>query len=337
MTERFTDGGEAQAGYCRAVRRGNVVTVSGTTATGPDGAALHPGDTGAQARECLRRIERALIALGAGLDDVVRTVVYLAPGASWQQAADAHRDVLGAAGNPGPANTMLYVARADRGRLPGRDRGPGGGAGVSVPGVRFSVRVNNDLSFAELLALAEAAERAGFDQLWVSNDLFLRSAPVLAGALAARTGRIGLGIAVMNPYSVHVSELAMAAATVQEVSGGRFLLGLGAGAEQFLGWAGIARTRPLATTRTALAVLRTLLGHRDVDASLLPGWFGPDSVLKFGVPRPVPVYIGAMGPKMLEMAGRHADGVLPLLYPPERYAAVRQQVLAGAAAGARPA
>ncbi|MGH3173208.1 MAG: LLM class flavin-dependent oxidoreductase, partial [Streptosporangiaceae bacterium] len=106
---------------------------------------------------------------------------------------------------------------------------------MSSSGVRFSVRVNNDLGFAGLLALAEAAERAGFDQLWVSNDLFLRSAPVLAGALAARTGRIGLGISVMNPYSVHVSELAMAAATVQEVSGGRFLLGLGAGAEQFLG------------------------------------------------------------------------------------------------------
>jgi len=197
--------------------------------------------------------------------------------------------------------------------------------------VRFSVRVNNDLGFAELLALATAAEEAGFDQLWVSNDLFLRSAPVLAGALAARTRRIGLGIAVMNPYSVHVSELAMAAATVQEISGGRFLLGLGAGAAQFLGWAGIARTRPLATTGTALAVLRALLGHRDVDAGLLPDWFGPDSVLRFGVLRPVPVYVGAMGPKMLELAGRHADGVLPLLYPPERYAAVRRQVLAGAA------
>jgi len=82
-------------------------------------------------------------------------------------------------------------------------------------------------------------------------------------------------------------------------------------------------------------VLRTLLGHRDVDASLLPEWFGPDSVLRFPLGRPVPVYIGAMGPKMLEMAGRHADGVLPLLYPPERYAAVRQQVLAGAAPGRR--
>jgi 5,10-methylenetetrahydromethanopterin reductase len=196
--------------------------------------------------------------------------------------------------------------------------------------VRFSVRVNNDLPFAELLALATAAEQAGFGQLWFSNDLFLRSAPVLAGALAASTERIGLGIAVMNPYSVHVSELAMVAATAQEISGGRFLLGLGAGAEQFLGWAGLPRPRPLAVTRTALVVLRALLGHGDVDRTLLPEWFGPDSVLRFPLDRPVPVYVGAMGPKMLEMAGRHADGVLPLLYPPERYAVVRPQVLAGA-------
>lgn len=197
--------------------------------------------------------------------------------------------------------------------------------------MKFSVRVNNDLPFEELLAVAVAAESAGFDQVWVSNDLFMRSAPVLAGALAARTARIGLGIAVMNPYSVHVSELAMAAATVQEISGGRFLLGLGAGSEQFLGWAGIARRRPLATTATALTGLRALLGHDDMDRSQLPDWFGRQSVLRFPLSRPVPVYIGAMGPKMLEMAGRHADGVLPLLYPPERYATARQQVLAGLA------
>ncbi len=52
---------------------------------------------------------------------------------------------------------------------------------------------------------------------------------------------------------------------------------------------------------------------------------------KVPLARPVPVYVGAMGPKMLEMAGRHADGVLPLLYPPERYASVRLHVLAGVA------
>ena len=108
-TRRLTDDvrWQEEAGYSRAVRRGNVVVVSGTTATGPDGAALHPGDTGAQARLCLDRIEQALTALGASWSDVVRTVVYLAPGASWEQAAHAHRDVLGAVG---PANTMLYVA-----------------------------------------------------------------------------------------------------------------------------------------------------------------------------------------------------------------------------------
>jgi enamine deaminase RidA (YjgF/YER057c/UK114 family) len=108
QTNRFTDdtAWQEQAGYSRAVRRGNIVTVSGTTATGPDGAALHRGDTGAQALVCLQRIERALTALGAGLDDVVRTVVYLAPDASWEQAAQTHRDVLGAVR---PASTMLYA------------------------------------------------------------------------------------------------------------------------------------------------------------------------------------------------------------------------------------
>jgi 5,10-methylenetetrahydromethanopterin reductase len=201
--------------------------------------------------------------------------------------------------------------------------------------MRFSIRVNNDLSVDDMLAVAISAESAGFDQMWVSNDLFLRSAPALVGALAERTSGIGLGIAVMNPYSVHVSELAMIAATLQEISGGRFLLGLGAGSEQFLGWAGIDRPHPLATTRSALVSLRALLGHDDIDTAHLPSWFGAGSVLRFGLAVPVPVYLGAMGPRMLAMAGRHADGALPLLYPPERYASARAQVLAGAAHASR--
>jgi 5,10-methylenetetrahydromethanopterin reductase len=201
--------------------------------------------------------------------------------------------------------------------------------------MRFSVRVNNDLSVEDLLAVAISAESAGFDQVWVSNDLFMRSAPALVGALAAQTTTIGLGIAVMNPYSVHISELAMVAATLQEISAGRFLLGLGAGSEQFLGWAGISRPHPLATTRSALVALRALLGHDDVDTAHLPDWFGAMGVLRFAMNAPVPVYVGAMGPKMLEMAGRHADGALPLLYPPELYASARAHVLAGTAHAGR--
>jgi enamine deaminase RidA (YjgF/YER057c/UK114 family) len=108
VTQHFTDDAawQEQAGYSRAVRRGNIVAVSGTTATGPDGTALHPGDTGAQARVCLARVEEALTALGAGLEDIIRTSVYLAPAASWEQAAAVHREMLG---DVRPASTMLYV------------------------------------------------------------------------------------------------------------------------------------------------------------------------------------------------------------------------------------
>lgn len=108
-TRRYTDGGgwQQEAGYSRAVRRGGFITVSGTTASGPGGAALCPGDTLGQARICLERVLAAVAALGGQPADVVRTVVYLAPGASWEEAAQAHREALG---EVAPANTMLYVA-----------------------------------------------------------------------------------------------------------------------------------------------------------------------------------------------------------------------------------
>jgi enamine deaminase RidA (YjgF/YER057c/UK114 family) len=108
-TRRYTDssGWQEQAGYSRAVRRGQVVAVSGTTATGPDGAALCPGDTLGQTRICLQRVLAAVTALGGQPADVVRTVVYLAPDANWEQAAQAHREALGPVA---PASTMVHVA-----------------------------------------------------------------------------------------------------------------------------------------------------------------------------------------------------------------------------------
>ncbi len=77
----------------------------------------------------------------------------------------------------------------------------------------------------------------------------------------------------MNPYSVHPAELAMMAATLQEASGGRFLLGIGAGRGSSSS-AGRAspRTAPLATTTAAVVTLRALLGHHDADRALLPAW-----------------------------------------------------------------
>ena len=110
VTKRHRDGTgwEQQAGYSRAVRRFGHIAVSGTTATGPDGGALYPGDTYRQTLAALERAVSGVQALGGGLDDVVRTRVYLGPGADWEEASRAHAKVMGSVA---PANTMLYVAK----------------------------------------------------------------------------------------------------------------------------------------------------------------------------------------------------------------------------------
>jgi enamine deaminase RidA (YjgF/YER057c/UK114 family) len=107
--DRFTDEAVWQdtAGYSRAARRGGRILVSGTTSSAPDGAALHPGDAYRQTAEAIAAGLRAVEALGGSAADVLRTRIYLAPGASWEDAARAHRAAFDAVR---PANTMLYVA-----------------------------------------------------------------------------------------------------------------------------------------------------------------------------------------------------------------------------------
>jgi enamine deaminase RidA (YjgF/YER057c/UK114 family)/ketosteroid isomerase-like protein len=105
---RFRDGTgwEERAGYARAARQGDTIAVSGTTAHGPDGSALHPGDTYAQTAECLRRAVVAVEKLGGTRTSVLRTRLLLAPVADWQEAARAHADVLG---DVAPANSTYVV------------------------------------------------------------------------------------------------------------------------------------------------------------------------------------------------------------------------------------
>jgi 5,10-methylenetetrahydromethanopterin reductase len=104
----------------------------------------------------------------------------------------------------------------------------------------------------------------------------------------------------------------MAASSLQEVSGGRFRLGLGAGADEFLNWAGLVAGPAVSRTERAIKDLRALF------AGDAPEGWRPEGHLRTG-PISVPIYIGAMGPLMLRLAGRLADGALPLLLPPERY------------------
>jgi 5,10-methylenetetrahydromethanopterin reductase len=193
---------------------------------------------------------------------------------------------------------------------------------------RFSVRFNNDMPASRFARLAMLAEESGFDQVWVSNDLFWQSAPVLVSAAASATSRITLGVGVLNPVTMHEAEIAMTAASLADLTGGRFRLGLGAGADRFLAWAGLAPDPPVARTERAIRQVRSLL------AGVSPaGWDGEG---RMHVPvAPVPIYVGAMGPAMLRLAGRVADGALPLLFPPSYFRAAAAQVAEGAAGAGR--
>lgn len=197
--------------------------------------------------------------------------------------------------------------------------------------MKFSLRLNNDLALPEYIALAQTAEAAGFDQIWISNDLFLRSAPVILAAVAQATERIEIGSGILNPYTIHPAELAMLAATMDELSGNRFNLGLAAGAGEFFKWVGLEQRTPLAAVRETLIAVRALLrGERaPIDGRFLQ--WQDEAYLRFQPPRATPLYVGAMGPKMLTLSGELADGVLPLLFPPEHYFAVRPLVAEGEA------
>ena len=159
-----------------------------------------------------------------------------------------------------------------------------------------------------LVALAQTAADSGFDRVLYADERFFRDCWTTLGYLAARVPDIGLGVCVTDPFVRHPALTAAAAATVDEVSGGRFTLGLGAGVSGFKAM-GIERTKPLTAMREAIALIRTLLSGSEgsMDGTVI-GF--RDAGLDFPSRPDIPVMIATNGPKMLELAGELADEVM---------------------------
>jgi 5,10-methylenetetrahydromethanopterin reductase len=170
-----------------------------------------------------------------------------------------------------------------------------------------------------LLECVELAEAAGLGGIWVGDSPVLwRELYVLLGAAAERTGRIRLGPGVTNPISRHPAVTASALMTLQELSGGRAVLGLGLGASavRTVG----ARPARLAELEHTVAEIRTY-------------WAGGEGGLAYGGEQPaIPLLLGASGPRMLELSGRIGDGCLAVVgLHPRRLEAARARLAAGGA------
>jgi alkanesulfonate monooxygenase SsuD/methylene tetrahydromethanopterin reductase-like flavin-dependent oxidoreductase (luciferase family) len=164
---------------------------------------------------------------------------------------------------------------------------------------------------AHVAERAPIAEQAGFDSLWFIEDYFTMGAFALAGAAAAVTTRIGLGLGVVNPYTRHPALLAMESAALASVAPGRVVLGLGTGVRRWIeDQMGIPAARPLATLRDCVDVVRRLWAGERVtrdgrDFSLR------DVALEWKPAQPhLPIVLGVKGPRALALAGAIADGVV---------------------------
>lgn len=179
-----------------------------------------------------------------------------------------------------------------------------------------------------------ALEKAGLDTVWVAEAYGFDS-PTLMGYLAAKTDSIEIGSAILNIYSRTPGALLQTAAGLDNVSGGRALLGLGASGPQVIeGFHGVPYAKPLGRTREIIEIIRAGMKREPLSAEgifNLPLDKEHGAVTGLGKPlklltkpeRPeIPIYLAALGEKNVELAAEIADGWLPHLFWPEKFGTV---------------
>jgi 5,10-methylenetetrahydromethanopterin reductase len=173
-----------------------------------------------------------------------------------------------------------------------------------MPGFGLSFGISAREPLRRVGDVARTAEEQGFDAAWIiDSQVAMKDVHVALTVAALATSTIRLGTGVTNPLTRHITVTANAIAAIDEVSGGRALLGLGSGDSAVfpLGW----KPAPITDMRQFLQEIRRLLNGYEVTLHDRP-------VRLLGITRPVPIFVAASQPRMLRLAGEQADGVILL-------------------------
>ena len=192
------------------------------------------------------------------------------------------------------------------------------------------------LDSADQLSIVQEAERCGYDSVWTAEAYGSDAATVLAW-LAGQTSTIRLGSGVLQMPGRSPAMTAMTAATIDQLSGGRMILGIGTSGPQVSeGWHGVRFAKQLQRTREYVDVLRMCFARErviyDGETIQLPLPDGPGKALKLTiapVQEHLPIYIAAIGPKNTQLAAEISDGIIPTMFSPEHVTVMRDEMQIG--------
>lgn len=180
------------------------------------------------------------------------------------------------------------------------------GTGIVIEGQGLAAR--------DLLNRAELAEKVGVDSVWLVQLPSIRDSAGVLSAMAVRTERVTLGTGILPFYTRPPVMMAQTAATIDELSDGRFVLGVGIGHKLTAEWTlGMSLTRPVDAMREYFTVVTSLL--RDGEAHLDGAYYRAHAMYASPRRSTLPAYLGVLGPRMCELAGEVADGLMLWMCP----------------------
>lgn len=191
-------------------------------------------------------------------------------------------------------------------------------------------------SIADAIDLTRRAEALGYDSVWVPEAWGIDAVSVL-GALASHTERIRLGTGILNVFSRTPALLGQTAATLDALSSGRFILGLGTSGPQVVaGWHGVAFDRPLQRLRETVEIVRQVVRRQPLRFEGQIFKLGQGlKLLSHPVRDRVPIFLATLTPGGVRLTGELADGWLPTMFSPEHMRVFRGDLEEGAARGGR--